>query len=571
MKLFFVIFLFSTIIFGPEIQKNISSAQEVTSQETDKKKLKQDFIKAGRLYYDSKKYDAAIQQWEEALLLDPENKKIKRYIKNAQDKLERQRKKENKDIQLISITAPPEESLNVLTLDECLSIAMKNSIPLQIAKKNMKLAEMRIWESRRNLFPKINILWEEYSGKVQGRYYYGKKEYIDGQHTLPLGQGAETYYVMKQAEINVKVAREEYQKTKNELVLQVKKGFYSLAKAKENLNMQLDLKKEVDRIYDMVRKQFDAGVTSKLEFLNVTSQTDQVRYQLASAEGDKSIAELILKQALNIDYQEKIDVAPKLDFKKIDVEFEKVLRAAFMNRPEVRINSLTVEYNKYEKDITKAKGWPKIDIMGNWGLAKEEYTPEDNRPKQDGTTDPDRKLEQEWYGGAKVSMPFWGSTGEFSLTREQWQPVVSAYQGTEAFTKTAKINILDKLNYFSDKLSADIELDRARQEMMKIKQDVTAEARESCFNYEKSLIQLETASSKVKYQETDLELSKVKRSMDEALDSNVIESMIRLAQEKFGYVQAQADCYVTIASINKAIGVDDYFKIEGESTDINKK
>jgi hypothetical protein len=50
--------------------------------------------------------------------------------------------------------------------------------------------------------------------------------------------------------------------------------------------------------------------------------------------------------------------------------------------------------------------------------------------------------------------------------------------------------------------------------------------------------------------------------MDEVQDSNVIEGMIKLAQEKFGYVQALTDCHTSLASINKAIGIADYFKDE---------
>ena len=67
---------------------------------------------------------------------------------------------------------------------------------------------------------------------------------------------------------------------------------------------------------------------------------------------------------------------------------------------------------------------------------------------------------------------------------------------------------------------------------------------------------------KVKYQEKDLEFTKMKRSLDEAQDSSVIESMIKLSQERFGYVQALTDCHTAVASINKAIGVKDYIKDE---------
>jgi outer membrane protein TolC len=563
LTIIFSVIVLSQALTTPAFGALFSFGKKADQQEIEARKTKDRLVRSGKAHYNAREYEEAIKEWDKALLLDPGNKKIRKYINSATIKLERQRKK---DLRLISITSPPKEAVRVLSLDECIDIAVKNSLPLKIAQKNIDLAELRIWEAKRNLLPKLSAIWEDYSGRIQSRRYIGKKEYFEGQQTLPFFQGAETYYIMKQAELNLRVVKEEYKKTKNELILQTRKSYYALARAKENLRLQTELKQEVDNVSAMVARQLESGVTTNLEYLNVSSQSSQVRYQLASAEGDEAMAGLMLKQTMNMDYAEEIDIEPRLEFRRIGIEFEDALRAAFMNRPEMKIHSITVEYNKYEIEISRAKGWPKVDIMGNYGLAKEEYVSMDRLapPVGSNNIDPDRKLEQQWYWGFKVAVPVWGSTAEYSQTREQWVPVINAYSGTEAWTHTAKFNLLDKLSYFSDKLTAEIGLDRATQDFNKIKQDVTSEVKEGCFNYEKALILLETASNKVKFQEKDLELIKAKRGMDEAQDSNVVESMIKLAQERFGYVQALVDYYTAVASINKAIGVSDYFRIEGE-------
>lgn len=471
----------------------------------------------------------------------------------------------SKETGLVSVRELSKEIVGVYTLDDCINIAVKNNIQLQAAEKSIKLAQMRIFEARRNMLPTATIDFEEYSGRVNGLAYIGRKQYIEGQQTV--FDGGVLFYTMKQAETNLEVTKNDYKRIKNELILQVKKAYYSLAKAKENLKMQTSLSQEVTKTLDMVNKGFDAGAISKIELLNVTSQESQVKFQLMSADGDLAIAELILQQAMNLDPRERVEIEPNLEFKKVTIDFEDALRAAFMNRPEIRINSLMIDYYNQGKAIAKGKGWPKLDLLGNWGLAKEEYASQDEvggRAQLNG--DPDRKMEQQWYAGIKASLPLWGSTAEYSWTKEQWVPVVSAYQGTEAVTNAYKFKFLDHLDYFSDKQLAEVDFDNARQQLNKIKQDVTLEVRENCFNYEKALVQLGTASNKVKYQEKDLELTKMKRGMDEVQDSNVVESMIKLAQEKFGYVQALTDCHISIASINKAIGVEDYFKDEKGAT-----
>jgi outer membrane protein TolC len=229
----------------------------------------------------------------------------------------------------------------------------------------------------------------------------------------------------------------------------------------------------------------------------------------------------------------------------------------------MKVNTLMIDYYNYGKGIAKAKFWPKVDLLGSWGLAKEEYSSEDAVGAEDQLNgDPDRKLVQQWYAGLKMSMPIWGSGLEYSLTKEQWVPVVSAYQGTEATTMEVKFKIWDRMDTISDKMLAEIDFDKSRQELVKVKQDIILEVKESCFNYQKALIQVATAENKVKYQSGDFEWVKLRRGFDEATDSNVVESMIKTAQEKFGLLQALADCHISIASINKAIGIEDYYKDE---------
>ena len=457
----------------------------------------------------------------------------------------------------------------IFSLDDCINIAIRNNIPLQIAEKNVKLAQMRIMEARRNMLPSATVVWEPYTGVMNEQRYYGRKQYIEGKQ--PVFHGGELFFTLKQAEVNLEISRNESNKTKNELILQVKKAYYSLAKSEDNLKLQSELSVEVEHIFNMVNEQYDAKIASKLELLNVSSQASQTKYQLASADGDVGVAELILKQAMNIDPEATIKVRPKLEFNRVEVKYADALKAAFANRPEVIINTLMIDYYIYGKKVALSKGLPKVDLMGSWGLAKETYVLEDNAFSNTGATNApgfntptiaDEKVKAQWYAGLKASVPAWGSTGEYSFTREQWVPTVATFQGTEAKTNSFKFKILDNLAMYSEKQSAEIDFDRARQELNKIRQDVNLEVKEGCFNYQKALIQLDTAVYKVKYQEKDLEFTKMKRSLDEAQDSSVIESMIKLSQERFGYVQALTDCHTAVASINKAIGVKDYIKDE---------
>ncbi|MBN1527365.1 MAG: TolC family protein [Candidatus Omnitrophica bacterium] len=518
-----------------------------------------------RLVRQAKKKAAAAERKKEQL--EAGKKRKAEAALRKQEARQEQKARWYKDVGYIGEGEAPKEP-TLMSLDECIETAVANSLQLQVATKSVKLAEMRVWEARRNMLPTFKAVWQEYTGRINGQRYYGKKEYMEGQQ--PIFHGGELFFTMKQAETNLSIVKKDYDRIRNELVLQVRRAYFSLAKSVENLRVQKELAAEIGKIAGMTKKEAEEGLVSKIEALNVEAKTNQTHFQLVSAEGDVEVAELILKQAMYLAPNDRVSIAPKFKFRRFNVDFERTLRAAFMYRPEIAINAMSIEYYKYEKDVAKAKGWPKIDFMGNWGMAKEHYVAEDF-DYTPVTGDVERKLSQQWYAGIKASMPAWGNTMEYSQTREQWVPVVSTYQGTQATTTTVTLNLLDNLKYFSDKQSADIDLSRAKQEFVKVKQDVTLEVKEGCFNYQKSLIEIDTALKKVEYQTKDLEFMKFRRQMDEALDSDVIESMTKLGQEKFGHSQAMNDYYVSVASINKAVGLEDYLKLEEEPGSAAKK
>ena len=75
----------------------------------------------------------------------------------------------------------------------------------------------------------------------------------------------------------------------------------------------------------------------------------------------------------------------------------------------------------------------------------------------------------------------------------------------------------------------------------------------------------------MKFQESDSEYNRFRAQMDEVPTSTLVESMIKLAQEKFGYAQALTDCHLTIAAINKAIGQDNYYKDEPDADEVPRQ
>ncbi|MFH1381263.1 MAG: TolC family protein [Candidatus Omnitrophota bacterium] len=440
-----------------------------------------------------------------------------------------------------------------LTLDECIHIALQNHLPLEIAKKQLKLANFRVLEAQRKLGPSLTAKAESSDGKVDEKYYTGSKFSIEGKQ--PIFYGGELIFSVKQAKINLEIVRNDHDRIKNEVILQVKKAYYGLDKTKKALEIQNNLNEKTSKLFNIAKIAYDAGAIAQLEFLKVSSQHNQTSFQKISAIEDVSMSNMLLQQAMNIN--EEISIVAIPSPKTITLSLSKCYGLAYLNRPELKISQLSLEYYEYEKKIRRARSdWPRVDLLGMYGNMREDFIKDDIDPG----TDP-RGLGPEYYFGTKVSIPFWGSTADYSYTKESWQPVVRTKHQTESATHLATFSLFNKLDDISSAWEAELEYMRSQDEAEKKKQEVTLEIKETFFKYEKALLLMQLARDKIAYQSKEVEILDIRRELGEARYSDVIEEMIKLAEEEFSYAQAIADYFISIATLNKAIGVDDYFRV----------
>lgn len=532
----------------------------------------------GEIYYKKRDYGNARIKFGGALAEDPKNKKAAKLLADCNKRMDKQ--KAGLEKRAWGIFGAREKGLEALladlpakymptgklTLRECTDIALRNSIELRASNKHIKLAERRLWEARRNLGPSINAGWEEESGKIYSQDYYGRKLKLEGSQ--PIYHGGELIYSAGQARVNLDIARHEYDRIKNEIVLKVGKGYYSFDKAIKFYGFQTGLNTTAQRLNDFTEKGYKAGVVSELEFLNSASKYGQIYFQFISAEEDMLLAKLMLQQAINTEEDIDITLLPEPDVKK-DISLEECYSLAYSNRPEIKVNFLMTEYQLYEKKIMGAKGFPQIDAMGSYGLAVENYSDPEAASAADLSNTEERKLGPEWYGGFKVSWPFFGNTASYSLAREHWQPVVGAFHGTDSLTHYIKFGLFDDLKYYTNYAEADAGFERAKQEYNRVKMEIALEVKESFFNYKKAILQMDVAKAKVKYQSKQVGFLEAKRSLDEVPASNVLEEMVRLSEEEFSLFQAVSNYYTAIKSLNKAVGITGFFD-RGENKEGDK-
>lgn len=456
------------------------------------------------------------------------------------------------------------------TIDECVSVAKHNSPRLKVSEKELKLAEMRIWEKRRDLLPSLSIKKEMSTGKIFSsnyqRHYKGDKYGVEIKQTVFDGFGS--WFELKQTQINLDIVKKEKEKIEDEIIAETEKAYYNMDKSVKALELQDKHRGQVTEFFGIVEAAYNQELLARMEYLKVKGLDAQADFQQVSAREDVSLSEMILVHAMGLEPDEHISIKPlERPEETVIVSLDNCYQLALANNPDFRIKAKTIEYYEYERKIKKAKAWPKIDFDGSFGTSVEKFAPMfvnnvDNVSPggiSGGKPPADITWEAEWYAGLKASIPIWGNTLEYNYVREHWAPTVSSFRGSESATSYFTFKVLDDLAYFSNLEESRVGFERAKYEYIKAKNDLVLQVKEFFFKYRKALLQIGVATAQLEHQKVYVAVLMEKFKFGERDMSTLVDEYVKLTENEFSLIQADTDYYTTLSDLNKAVGVEGYF------------
>jgi outer membrane protein TolC len=449
----------------------------------------------------------------------------------------------------------------MLGLGDSQLIALENSPQAKTAKEEVKLAMLKRRDAFRALFPNVKLKASHTVGDVlrdeQTGDYIGFTEEVYGiEAEHPLYQGGRLMNTYNQSKVNVDLSEARYKKIEHELYYKVAEAYHSIVTSIMNLRLQQQLLKEAEPILKLAEKRHKAGLSTNLEMLNVQSRYNQIQFQIATSERDLALARFKLQQAMGLDISnEDIDISEvdtELPFKIIDINLYECLEAAANNHPDMLVNRFIVESSEYGEKITKGKDDFRVDLTGFYGRADSYYNTES------------KNLQADWNIGVKVSKPFWFASPSYSFTKEKTSRKVGQTDRTGTTVNAGEIAILDKDAFAvgSEIEEARINKQRAENDLIETRRQSALAVKESYYNYQESIIQVKNSLEKVRFYEEAVKVAKAQAGLNEALQSQLLESLIQLVDEKSVYIKALSDYNLAIIKLNNAIGIRDYFKVD---------
>lgn len=396
---------------------------------------------------------------------------------------------------------------SVLSLNQCINIALKNHPALAASEGTLKAAESRIGQVRAGYYPQI-VFQSGYSRIGPALNTPQSDPYHHYSNSLSLNQTifdfGKTWTSVDIASLHKASVEADYQDVRATVILGVRQTYFSFLKARMSQQVAMETVDQFKQHYEIAKTFFETGKSSKIDVTSAEVNLSNARIQLISAQNTLSISRAALNQAMGITSTAVYDVIEEFQHEQSDVSFEMALAQAYKNRPDIL--SMNRKKEAFEKTVNLQKRGFLPVLSGNagYGYSGEKLT-SDSRS---------------WNIGIALTFPLF----------------------TGLSTK-----------YAIDEAQANLYTAEANEESLR--QNVFLEVQSACLTLHAASEQMKAGKLIVRQAQETLELAKGRYSTGMGSSIEITDAMIKLNNAKMTYIAALSDFNIAQANLEKAIGV----------------
>lgn len=270
------------------------------------------------------------------------------------------------------------------TLEDCINYALEKNIQLQQDKISLQESEIDIKDARASLFPTLSF---STGHNVVNRPYQGQSATVSGTEIISsdsrttyngsyslnaawtLWNGGKRLNTLKQQKTNKAIAQLSVSETENTLQEQIAQLFIQILYADESISINKGTLEVSEATYKRGEELFKEGSISKADLAQLEAQVSNDKYQVVSAESSLRDYKLQLKQLLELDGTEEMDlVLPQLEYEDIMRLLPNqtdIYQTALSIRPEIQSGKLSIENAKLGISAAKAGYYPTISLSAS--------------------------------------------------------------------------------------------------------------------------------------------------------------------------------------------------------------
>jgi len=413
-----------------------------------------------------------------------------------------------------------------LTLQQCIDHALKNNINIKQQQLNADVGKASYVQSKAQILPSLN-------GSASHDYSYGKRfdgstgKYADKQtlsenfnlsSSVTLFSGLQNYNRIKQEEYSYQAGKQDVEKMRNDIALNVATAFLQILFSEEllsNAKQQHDItRQQVERIKAMV----EIGARAKGDLLDMEAQLASDEVSISTSQNNLDLSYLTLVQLLDLDFNNKFRISkpqlPDPGDNILAISPASIYTTALSSQPGIK--SVLLQQKSSEKALNVAKGGisPRLSLNGNIGSR---YSELNTKPVD--ILDP---------FGPQMILPFSDQLDQFTYKSVGLSLQVPLFNGLQTKTNINRAKI--------SSLNAAYNVELVQDQLRKTIEQAYADASGALKSYKASQRSVEAMEEATKYAEDKFNVGSVS-----ALDFNDMKNRLNkaksdLLQAKYNYI-----------------------------------
>jgi outer membrane protein len=250
-----------------------------------------------------------------------------------------------------------------LTLDEAITIALRDNRDILLKTEDLKKAKLSIAEAQAGLFPAATLSggWSD----TRGLYSKDVGAYAgQAQVKQVLYTGGRVMNAVKAGEYAFTASEAKLDKTKQDVVYSVKQSYYTLLLTRELAAVNKGILDNTREHADLIQARFKAGESSTSDVLAIKSAQAGVAQAYEAAQSQTEAAAVLLRTLLYLDDKIIIRPAAQFNYEAQEVEYDAAFLKAMQARPEIK--QLEAQRNAALKNIEIAKALNRPTVYASW-------------------------------------------------------------------------------------------------------------------------------------------------------------------------------------------------------------
>lgn len=412
----------------------------------------------------------------------------------------------------------------VLTLEESIRLALSQNPYHLASEERIEAARSQVREAASGFLPTLNAqglrtldekLFElEFPSLIPGQpprrmsIDFTKDYQFSLSFSLPLFTSGRLTSNFKQAKYNLLSTEEAARQSTHLTVYNTKKAFYGVLLGREFVKVAEEAVEVAEKHYRNVKNLYEVGMASKFDLLRSEVELANLKPQLIRARNSLNIAELGLKTLLGLDLSQPIELEGNLRFEPYEPDLEECLAKALQNRPELSQIRYQEQMAGEMVKLARAANLPSLAVAGTYN--------------------------------------FWAD--QFNFQKDNWQSyytinlvlTVPLFNGFAASARVAQ----------SRAMIRELELTRKGLE-----EAIRFEVRQAILNLKEARESLLSQGKNVEQAQESLRIAELNFSEGLATTLDVSSAQAALTQAKTNYSQALYDYVVSLAELDRAMGI----------------